>query len=96
MLARADVLRSLEHHVLEEMGEAGAAGLLVGRTDVVGNRDGERRGRVVLGEDDTEAVLELDVGELDGRVRGAQRNGENDRGREQRRGEPAVTRHATS
>ena len=35
----ADVLRALEHHVLEEVREAGLADLLAGRADVVGDVD---------------------------------------------------------
>ena len=33
--SRGDVLRALEHHVLEQVREPGAARLLVGRADVV-------------------------------------------------------------
>ena len=69
MLAGPDVLGSLEHHVLEEMREAGAARFLVGGADDVvdGHRDG-RRG-VIFRDDDPQAVLEFDVGELDERAR---------------------------
>ena len=45
-----------EHHVLEQMGEAGAAGLLVLRADVIQHLDGDGRGRVVLRENDREPV----------------------------------------
>ena len=52
----ADVLGALEHHVLEEVGEAGAAGALVERADVVPEVDGdEGEAMVFVGEDD-EAV----------------------------------------
>ena len=65
MLAGADVRGSLEHHVLEEMREAGAALALVARADVVVDGDGEDGRRVILGDDHAQAVLQLGVGELD-------------------------------
>ena len=65
VLAGPDVLGALEHHVLEQMGEAGAALALVARADVVVDDDGEDRRRVVFGDDHAQAVLELGVGELD-------------------------------
>ncbi len=61
----ADVLRALEHHVLEEVREAGASLALVARADVVLDDDGVDRRRVILGDDHAQAVLELRVGELD-------------------------------
>jgi hypothetical protein len=54
----ADVLRPLEHHVLEEVGEPCASSAFIGWTDVIPEVDGDQRKAVVLGEDDLEAVLE--------------------------------------
>ena len=52
----AYMLGALEHHVLEEVGEAGASGALVDRPDVVPEVDGdEGEAMVFVGEDD-EAV----------------------------------------
>ena len=51
-----DVLRALEHHVLEQVREAGAARHLVGRADVVPEVDRDQRQPLVLREDDLEAV----------------------------------------
>ena len=48
VLLRLDVLRPLEHHVLEEMCKAGAARLLVLRTHVVPQLDLHDRRRLVL------------------------------------------------
>ena len=64
-----DVLRALEHHVLEEMGEAGAPRLLVLRADVVPLVDVHDRELAVDVQDDLQAVrqgvlLELDVWNL--------------------------------
>ena len=42
------VLRALEHHVLEEMREAGAAGCFVRGADVVPEIDGHQRQPVIL------------------------------------------------
>ena len=39
VLAFADVLGPLKHHVLEQMGKARAPIALVTRTDVIGNRN---------------------------------------------------------
>jgi hypothetical protein len=57
--------------VLEEVGEAGAAGTLVERADVVPEVDGDEREAVIFVGDDLEAVgegvgLVLDLGELEG------------------------------
>ena len=65
MLARADVLGPLEHHVLEQMREPGAPLALVARADVVVDDDREHRRGVILRDDHAQAVLELGVGELD-------------------------------
>ena len=64
VLVVADVLRAGEEHVLEQMREAGAAGPLVLRADVVPEVDGDERGGVVFVEDDAEAVVETVVFEV--------------------------------
>ena len=48
VLARSDVLGSLEHHVLEQVSEPRAARLLVGGPHVVGDRDRDGRRGVIL------------------------------------------------
>ena len=53
---RLHVLRALEHHVLEEMREPGAAGTLVLRSDVIPDRDVHDWRRVILGQDHAEPV----------------------------------------
>ena len=50
------VLRALEHQVLEQMREAGAARLLVLRSDVIRQVHVHDRRRVILGQDDGEPV----------------------------------------
>jgi hypothetical protein len=50
------VLRALEHHVLEQVREAGAAGVFVGRSDVIPEVHRDEREPVVLGEDDSQPV----------------------------------------
>ena len=70
-----DVLRALEHHVLEQVREAGAARPLVLRADVVPDRHVHDRRRVILGEDHPQPVrqrrdLVLELGRTD---RGLQR-----------------------
>ena len=64
VFAVADVLRALEHHVLEEVREAGEPLALVARADVV--RDVKRNdGRaVVLHELHAQTILQRDLGEL--------------------------------
>ena len=52
----ADVLGAFEHHVFEEMGEAGAAGALVERADVIPEVDGDEGKTVVFVHEDDEAV----------------------------------------
>jgi hypothetical protein len=52
----ADMLGALEHHVLEEVGEAGAAGALIERPDVIPEIDGDEREAVVHMHEDDEAV----------------------------------------
>ena len=58
MLVLGDVLRPLEHHVLEQVGEAGAPGRLVAPADLVPDVDGDLRHAAVLVQDHLEAVAE--------------------------------------
>ena len=67
MLGLRDVARALEHDVLEKMGEARLAGLLVLRADVIPDVDGHHGREVVLRDDEAEAVGQTLVGELDRR-----------------------------
>ena len=53
-----DVLGALEHHVLEEMREAGATGTLVLRADVIRHRYVHDRSRVILRQDHAQPVPE--------------------------------------
>ncbi len=59
VLAFADVLGPFEHHVLEQMREAGAPGVFVVRADVVGDRNSVGRRGMIFGEHDAQAVVEL-------------------------------------
>ena len=70
VLGLADVPRALEHHVLEEVGEAGLALDLVLRADVVPEVDRDDGREPVLGDDQAEAVGEAFVGEGHGRDAG--------------------------
>ncbi len=65
VLALAYVLRTLEHHVLEQVREPGAAGPLIPRANVVGHADGDHRRGVVRREDHPQAVWKTVVGEPD-------------------------------
>ena len=56
VLIRTHVRGPLKEHVLEEVGESGAPGTFVGRTDVVPEIHGHDRRRVVLGERYRQAV----------------------------------------
>jgi hypothetical protein len=58
---RRHVLAALEHHVFEEVGEAGAALDLVARADVVEQGHVERRRRVVLDHEHAQAVGQLEA-----------------------------------
>ena len=65
----ADVLGAFKHHVLEQVREAGAAGLLVQRADVVPEVDSDQRQAMVFMRDDLQPVgqrvgLVLDLGQL--------------------------------
>ena len=57
--------RALEHHVLEQVGEAGLARLLVLGADVVPEVHGDDGREVVLGDDEAQAVGQALVAELD-------------------------------
>jgi hypothetical protein len=59
------MLRALEHQVLEQMREAGSPGLLVLRTDVVPDVDGDDRTAAVLMEQHVEAVRQRVLDERD-------------------------------
>ncbi len=66
VLGLGDMRRALEHDVLEQVREAGLAGLLVLGSDVVPDVDGDDRREVVLGDDEAQAVGEALVAEGDG------------------------------
>ena len=51
--------------MFKEVGHACAIGSLVFRADVVKHRDGDKRGGVVLVEDDVKAVVQIEFRELD-------------------------------
>ena len=70
VVLRADRLRALEHHVLEEVADAGDAGPLVHRADVGGPAGGDRGRVVLLVEQEAHAVREGDLADLDLRVLG--------------------------
>ncbi len=53
-----EVFAAAEHEVFEEVGEAGLAGLLVFRADVVPDVDGHDGGFVIFVHDDGEAIVE--------------------------------------
>ena len=57
--------RALEHHVLEQVGEAGLARDLVLGADVVPDVDRDDGREVVLGDDQAQAVRQALIGELD-------------------------------
>jgi hypothetical protein len=61
VLIVADVLRSGEQHVLEEMREPRAAGSLVLRAHVVPDVDCDERSGVIFVQDDAETVREAVV-----------------------------------
>ena len=52
----AHVLRAFEHHVLEEVREAGASGLLIHRPDVIPEIDRHQRKLVVFIQDHFKAI----------------------------------------
>jgi hypothetical protein len=84
-VARRYVLRAHEHDVLEQVREAGAAGALVPRPDVVPDVDRDDRHGTVLVHDDRETVRQREPlmrdaqllrGELDGQRRHQERRGD--------------------
>ena len=68
--AARQVLAAGEHHVLEQVGEAGQAGHLVGRADVVPDVDGHQRQALVFDQDHLQAVGQRVLVEGDGRDAG--------------------------
>ena len=66
----AEVFRALEHHVLEEMREAGAPLRLDAEADAVVHGDRGRRHRLVGGDHDAQPILEREVGVRDVEPRG--------------------------
>src|SRR5438309_1646528 len=58
MFVIADMQRAGKQHVLEKMCEAGAAGALVLRSDVIPEIDGHQRRGVILVEDDLKAIVQ--------------------------------------
>ncbi len=64
VLPSTDFLGALEHHVLEEVGEACAAGSLVLGAHAVAHRDGVDGRVMILRDDHSQAVLETSIGEL--------------------------------
>ena len=74
-VALGNVRAPLEHDVLEQVGEAGATGLLVAGSHVVPHVHRRDRDRVVLVHDDAQAVVELVelVGDSDLLRRGGKR-----------------------
>ena len=67
VLALVDVLRALEHHVLEEVREAGLAGLFVLACDVVPQVDGDHRRAVIPRQDHAQAIFQAMAIDGDGR-----------------------------
>jgi hypothetical protein len=64
-VAAVEVFAAAEHEVLEEVREAGLAGLLVLGPDVVPDVDGHDGGLVVFVDDDGEAVVQHEFLERD-------------------------------
>ena len=75
MLGLADVPGALEHHVLEQVGEAGLALDLVLGADVVPEVDGDDGREPVDRDDQAQPVGEALVGERHGRLGGHGRVG---------------------
>ncbi len=71
VLAGAHVFGASEHHVLEQVREAGVARTLIAGADLVSDRDGVHGCEVVLGDNDAESVIERGIGELHRRHPGA-------------------------
>ena len=67
----ADVFGAFKHHVLEEVGEAGATGALVERTDVIPEVDGDEWEAMIFVHEDEQAVghdelFVLEFGDFEG------------------------------
>ena len=62
VLGLGDVARALEHEVLEQVREAGPAGLLVARADDVPEVDRDDRRQVVRRDDHAQAVVRASAG----------------------------------
>jgi hypothetical protein len=65
MLACAHIFRAFEHHVFEQVGEAGTALPLVAGADLIAHGNAEYRGIVVLRYDYAETVVERGIGKFD-------------------------------
>ncbi len=87
VLEGRDVLRALEHEVLEEVGQSFLAGLLPQRPGAVGHGHRHQREPGVLGQDDAEAVAQAVVLDAEGRRGGGGGLGRNPRGRGEGEGE---------
>jgi len=77
--AGADTGRALEHHVLEDVGDAGGAIHLVHAADAVPDHLDRRRGAMVFLDDDAQAVLQrgfVGVGVGRGKQPGGQQKGD--------------------
>jgi hypothetical protein len=59
--ALLDVLRPFEHQVLEQVGEARAARLLIGRADVIPDVHRDHRHALVLVKDDVQPIAEREL-----------------------------------
>ncbi len=75
VLAARHVLRALEHHVLEQVREAGAAADLVAAADVVDDVHGDGRRRVVDEHHDAQAIVELLALHVEPQIRRGGRRG---------------------
>src|ERR1700758_5730699 len=58
VLLGPDVLRALEHHVLKQVGEAGAPSAFIRGTDVVPQVDRDQGKPMILGQDHLQPVLQ--------------------------------------
>ena len=86
MLARPHVLRALEHHVLEQVGEARAALPLVSGPDLIADGDGIDRRVVILRDDHAQTIVQGRIRELQRRDLGGRLLGVHQaRGRDQNR-----------
>ena len=73
------VLAAVEHQMLEQVREAGLAGHLVLRADVVPDRDRDDRRFAVLVHDDAQAVVEIELVERNLRILGERRRRQDER-----------------